>query len=479
MEILGEDAFVSGGASIVMVYSFLNVWEVYFAARPCAKPFVGAACSCFSGTGRPFCIVPEDISRLRSFLRDTHRPHRARQDDDGVMECASETKVEGLEADFVGRLMRAAPEAVVMLGLPFGVSNATLRAWVRQGLLSKVVELHLMGHGGPSDAGLANIVTHCPNLRHLTVLCSNITAAASLLLHAQVTGQLGATWWKGVRFSRLCVLPRLQAALQPSLSIQRVPPWLCGEWIPLTPVWGFEVQHYDSLGRFVFLRNGGAERVGVVRSCVPSPFGSWWEIDLCFFARQAWFEQLMLVQAITGPSSREDIPEFSWHAGGVTRNQPIEEDTLVEAPSWVSVALGLEGSRPQGHLGTIRSAVMGSSEDVRHRPRQFPRHGRRVGDWMRRSEQDNIKNIYPWGDRDWAEAALTSSAEGQDATMIFDHAESSEEEELSHMPTMEELLQQLDQDEQPSRRAEEGSVVPSLEEMMTQIDVEEARDHGT
>lgn len=384
------------------------------------------------------------------------------------------------EADFVGRLMRAAPEPVVMLALPFGVSNATLRGWVRQGLLRELVELHLMGHGGPSDAGLANIVTHCPNLRHLTVLCSSITAAAALVLHAQVKGQLGASWWKGVSFSRLCVLPRLQAAPQRSLSLQRVPPWLCGEWIPLTPVWGFEVQLYDPLGRFVFLRNGGVERVGVVRSCIPSPFGPWWEVDLCFFARQAWFDQLMLVQPLSGPSSGGTAPDtgpFTWHAGGGIQNE-LDEDIVVEPPSWVSVALGLEGSRAQGHHGTMRSAVMGSSENVRHRPRQFPRQGRRVGDWMRRTCNDNIKNIYPWGDRDWAEAALTSSAEGQDATMIFDHAETSDEEglELMHMPSVEELLEQLDRDEQPSRRAEEGSAIPSVEEMLTQLDVEEERD---
>jgi hypothetical protein len=397
-------------------------------------------------------------------------------------EVSSEAKVGGLEAVFVGRLMRAAPEPVVTLALPLGVSNATLRGWARQGLLREVEELHLMGHGGPSDAGLANIVTHCPRLRHLTLLCSSVTAAAALVLHAQVKGQLGAGWWKGVRFSRLCVLPRLQAVPQRSLSLQRIPSWLCGEWIPLTPVWGFEVQHYDPLGRFVFLRNGGVERVGVVRSCIPSPFGQWWEIDLCFFARQAWFEQLMLVQPLSGPSNNgsntaPNSGPFGLHARRGAQDESDEEPAF-EAPSWVSVALGLEGSRSQGHLGTMRSAVIGSSENVRHRPRQFPRHGRRVGDWMRRNCNDSIKNIYPWNDRDWAEAALTSSAEGQDATMIFDHAESSEEEglELMQMPSVEELLEQLDRDEQPSRRAEEGSAIPSLEEMMTQLDVEEERD---
>jgi hypothetical protein len=243
--------------------------------------------------------------------------------------------------------------------------------------------------------------------------------------------------------------------------------------MPITAAWGFEVHHYDPLGRFVFMRNGGVERVGVVRSCVPSPFGSWWELDLCFFARQAWFDQLMLVMQVSGPSSGES----QWSPGPpVWRVDP--EDLLPDAPGWVSVALGLANEtneENQQHLGTLRTAVMGSSEQLRHRPRQFPRHGRRVGDWFRRSCDDNIMNIYPWNNRNWAEAALESSAEGQDATMIFDHAESLEEENLERLPSMQELLAQLDHDEQPSIRAEEGSLMPTLEEIISQLDIEEER----
>mmetsp|Transcript_98113 Transcript_98113/g.155174 ORF Transcript_98113/g.155174 Transcript_98113/m.155174 type:complete len:582 (+) Transcript_98113:78-1823(+) len=477
LDILGEDTSVSGGASIVMVYRFLNLWEVYFAARPCARSFADAARSCFSGTDRPFRIVPEDIDRLRTFLWDVHQTD------------AREHHNEGLEADYVGRLMRAAPEKVVMLGLPLGVSNSTLRGWVRQGLLSHVVELHLMGHGGPSDAGLTNLVTHCPKLRQLTILCSGITAAATLVLHAQISGDLSHSWWEGVRFSRLCVLPRLQMAPQPKLSLQRVPPWLCGEWLPVTHVWGFEVHHYDPLGRFVFLRNGAVERVGVVRSCVPSPFGNWWELDLCFFARQAWFEQLMLVMQLSGPSNGES----QWTPGPRARWEAHEE-VEPEVPGWVSVALGLAdpdrrevptsvhpfglADRRQPHLGMLRTAVIGPSEQVRHRPRQFPQQGRRVGDWMRRSCNDSITTIYPWSTREWAEAALESSAEGQDATLIFDHTDSSEEEGAGQMPSMQELLEQLDREEQPSRRAEEGSALPSLEDLISQLDVEEERDRS-
>jgi hypothetical protein len=95
---------------------------------------------------------------------------------------------------------------------------------------------------------------------------------------------------------------------------------------------------------------------------------------------------------------------------------------------------------------------------------------------MRRSCEDSIMDIYPWNNRDWAEAALESSAEGQDATMIFDHTESSEEEAMEQMPSVEELLARLEHDEQPSRLAEEGNYIPSLEDIITQIDVEEERD---
>jgi hypothetical protein len=96
---------------------------------------------------------------------------------------------------------------------------------------------------------------------------------------------------------------------------------------------------------------------------------------------------------------------------------------------------------------------------------------------MRRSCNESIKQIYPWNDRDWAEAALTSSADGQDATMIFDHAESSDDEgDLLATPSVQELLDQLDRDDQPSRRAEEGSFMPSIEEILTQLAVEEERD---
>lgn len=47
------------------------------------------------------------------------------------------------------------------------------------------------------------------------------------------------------------------------------------------------MHYYDPLGRFVCMRNSIVERVGVVRSLLPSQFGPWWELDVTFLARQA------------------------------------------------------------------------------------------------------------------------------------------------------------------------------------------------
>lgn len=471
---------VKGGASVVAVYSFLNVWEVYFATRPAAKLFVVAARSVFRGTGRPFCIVPEDICRLRIFLRDTTRP------------CLEGPNSEDAEADllarheayFMGRLLRAAPEPVSTLALPFGVSNPDLRGWVRAGLLREVTELHLMGHGGPSDAGLAHVVARCPKLRVLTLLCSSVTAAAALVLHAQIKGELSYEWWRNAHFASLCVLPRLRAALQPSLSLQRVPSWLCGEWVPLVSLWGIEMQHYDRLGRFIFMRNQAVERIGVVRSCVPSPFGPWWELDLSYFGRQVGFDQLLLVMPISAASctraagSPVPVPGLETDRGG--QSLPLWEGltSVAETPKL-----------HQEHPIVVRTAVVGPSEDVRHRPRQFPSHGRRVSEWKCNSRQDFISDSHPWNAREWVEATLASSADGQDATMIFDVAEISEqdamealpsmiaeEDAVETLPSMEEILAQLDIAEQPSRRAQEGEMIPSMEEILSQLDVEEERD---
>mmetsp|Transcript_121417 Transcript_121417/g.226945 ORF Transcript_121417/g.226945 Transcript_121417/m.226945 type:complete len:557 (-) Transcript_121417:132-1802(-) len=474
VDILGEDMMIKGGASVVAVYSFLNVWEVYFATRPAARLFMVAARSVFRGTGRPFCIVPEDIARLRAFLRDTTRPRGKKKL--GKSEDTEADLLARREADFVGRLLRAAPEPVATLALPFGVSNAQLRGWVRAGLLRGVEELHLMGHGGPSDAGLAHVVARCPKIRVLTLLCSSVTAAAALVLHAQVKGELSCEWWRSARFSSLCVLPRLRAALQPSLTLQRVPSWLCGEWMPMLPMWGFEVHHFDRLGRFLFMRNGAVERTGVVRSCVPSPFGPWWELDLSFFGRQVGFDQLLLVMPVSSsratprtpaPGSGSPVP-----VPGAQPNRAAQS-----LPLWAGLSSVASAPKPlQEHSTVIRTAVVGPTEHIRHRPRHFPTHGRRVSEWIRNNRRDYISDHHPWNAREWVEATLASSADGQDATMIFDVAELSEQDAVDTLPSMEEILAQLDDAEQPSRRAQEGEMIPSVEEILSQLDVEEERE---
>lgn len=85
----------------------------------------------------------------------------------------------------------------------------------RMGLLGELRELHLLGRGGPSDAGLAYVARCCQRLRHLTLLGGSSSAASSLLLQAQSKGAMSDDWWRGFRCTRLCILPRLQHARLP------------------------------------------------------------------------------------------------------------------------------------------------------------------------------------------------------------------------------------------------------------------------
>jgi len=124
-------------------------------------------------------------------------------------------------------------------------------------------------------------------------------------------------------------------------------------------------------------------------------------------------------------------------------------------------------------VNRIYAAIMGPTDRVRHRPRQFPRNAR-VVEWRKHSSDDGIAGVHPWGPRDWAEAAL-ASADGHDTTMLFDCAESSDEE----VPGVEELLTQLDRAERPSRLVEEGSTLPTIEELIAQLDTEEDLDSRT
>lgn len=220
------------------------------------------------------------------------------------------------------------------------------------------------------------------------------------------------------------------------------------------PTWGHEVHYYDSLGRFVCMRNSIIERVGVVRSLLPSQVGNWWELDVTFLARQDSPSQLILLLPV-GPPGEAPATLESW-AG------------LQKEPSSV-----------------VRGAIVGPSDGVRDRPRKFPHPGP-GHEWRRISRQCSIEDILPWGIQEWAEAAISSGADDS-VSMFFEGASSDEEVEESScvMKSVEELLAQLDRDEarewealRPSARVEDGRSVPSVEELLVQLDVEEARDRS-
>lgn len=441
LEVLRDDRSTGGGASLSTVCEYLTIWEVFFLLQPVARGCTLATHGSLQDVGRHLTVALDDLATLKSVLK-LRRP-------------LSQERVDS-EVTFVRRLLQAIPGRVTTLSLPFGVPDMELRTWVQAGLLQDVEELHLLGRGGPSDVSLARIATRCPNLRRLTLLCGGISAAAVLVLHAEVNGALSPEWWSSADSSRLRVLPRLQRAAQTELTVQRVPSWLVGRWSPTSPSWGHEVQHFDRLGRFVFLRNGMVERVGVVRSCLPSPYGIWWELDLCFFVNQEWVNQMNLMLPVGPPS--EPAPGLqAWGSG------------LEEPP------------------GMAKVAIVGSTDNVRQHPRQFPHHGLSVTEWHRWSREDNVEAIFPWSHQEWAEAAVASCSGDLDVTMVFDRAESSDEEEegieIPAVPSIEELLAKLDWEEamdlvhdRPSRRVEEEGAVPSVEELLAQLDREDEED---
>eukprot|EP00435_Cladocopium_sp_Y103_P049394 s435_g14.t2 len=189
------------------------------------------------------------------------------------------------------------------------------------------------------------------------------------------------------------------------------------------------VHYYDPLGRFVCMRNSMIERVGVVRSLLPSQFGPWWELDVTFLARQDSPSQLILLLPV-GPSG----------------------DALASLEAWAGFQ-----KEPSS---VVRGAIVGPSDGVRDRPRKFPHPGH--------------------GIQEWAEAAISSGADDS-VSMFFEGASSDDEVEESSFVTclgchmsksVEELLAQLDRDEarewealRPSTRVEVGGgSVPSIEE---------------
>eukprot|EP00931_Biecheleriopsis_adriatica_P008655 TRINITY_DN109804_c0_g1_i1.p1 TRINITY_DN109804_c0_g1~~TRINITY_DN109804_c0_g1_i1.p1 ORF type:complete len:507 (-),score=109.27 TRINITY_DN109804_c0_g1_i1:107-1627(-) len=454
------DEAVGGGASLASLYSYLSLCEALLLLRPCSRAVAAAAKAC-PRLQSPLCLEPQDVEDLLSIFKPSQ----------GVCsrEAIATASSQAANIAKVGVLLRAAQSVVVRasssskgwgargrlrrLALPFGLPNTAIRAWARAGLLLDLEELHLLGKGGPSDAGLTYIARCCPKLCRLTILGGSSSAAAALLLQAQSMGAMSSDWWRGFRCTRLCILPRLQQTLQRNLRVQRVPAWFCGQWSPIMPTWGHEVHYYDALGRFVCLRNGVVERVGVVRSLLPSQFGPWWELDVSFLARQDSPSQLVLILPV-GPSSEMNSGLESW-AG-----MPKEPSSIV------------------------RGAMIGPSDVVRDRPRKFPHPGH-GHEWRRVSRDCNLERILPWGIQEWVEAAISAGADDS-VTMFFEGASSSddcEEEGLGVMKSMEELLAQLDMDEardweaiRPSARMEVGAYVPSIEELLVQLDAEEERD---
>lgn len=450
------DEVLGGGASLGSLYAYLDLTEALLMLRPACRAIAAAA----KGHPRlrsPLVVDVQDIEDLlsqmpfhwpkgvliRQVVAGANPPEAVLKKVTQLL-CAAQSVSKELGA---GQLQR--------LALPLGVPNPTLRMWVRLGLLSELRELHLLGRGGPSDAGLTYLARCCQKLQHLTLLGGSSSAASSLLLQAQSKGAMSDDWWRGFRCTRLCILPRLQHARLKGLSVQRVPSWFCGQWSPTMPTWGHEVHYYDPLGRFVCMRNSMIERVGVVRSLLPSQFGPWWELDVTFLARQDSPSQLILLLPVGSPG-----------------------DALASLEAWAGFQ-----KEPSS---VVRGAIVGPSDGVRDRPRKFPHPGH-GHEWRRISRDCVVEDLMPWGIQEWAEAAISSGADDS-VSMFFEGASSDDEVEESSCVTksVEELLAQLDRDEarewealRPSTRVEVGNgSVPSIEEILVQLDVEEERDRS-
>ncbi|CAE8625139.1 unnamed protein product, partial [Polarella glacialis] len=176
------DEALGGGASLAGLYCYLNLCEAILALRPASRAVAEAARACPRFLNGPLSVEPQDVEDLMVFLRSSSQVCRT--------DCRNAIARAGPQREAVakiGLLLRAAaavmarrlPSATPIgrrlcaatgsplqrLALPFGLPNTTLRAWASEGLLAGLEELHLLGRGGPSDAGLTYIARYCPNLQ--------------------------------------------------------------------------------------------------------------------------------------------------------------------------------------------------------------------------------------------------------------------------------------------------------------------------
>ncbi|CAE7269688.1 unnamed protein product [Symbiodinium natans] len=356
------DEVLGGGASLGSLYAYLNLSEALLVLRPTCRALALAS----KATPRlraPLSIEPEDIEELvalQGLQHTSHTGHAGHVHAGHAGHAPSRQALANANAPEailrkVTQLLRAANSVAMSLSakapslagrlfrlaLPFGLPNSVIRAWGRANLLAELTELHLLGSGGPSDAGLMHLAKLCPKLRRLTLLGGQSSAASALLLQAQSEGAMSDDWWRGFRCTRLCILPRLQHTKLKGLSVQRVPSWFCGHWSPVMPTWGHEVHCYDSLGRFVCLRNGLVERIGVVRSLLPSQFGNWWELEISFLARQDTPSQLVLLLPLSGEGAQN--PAGAWEPWAGVQKEPasiVRGAMALPSDCWMPSSVG-------------------------------------------------------------------------------------------------------------------------------------------
>lgn len=241
------------------------------------------------------------------------------------------------------------------------------------------------------------------------------------------------------------------------------------------------MHHYDAVGRVVCMRNNVVERVGVVRSMLPSDHGPWWELRVGHLSRRDASSQFLLVMPVAGmePSSQG---QQAWRG---------------------------EAEEP---VGRVRIALVSEGREA---PRSFPRTPESVSaEWWRMSRESGVDEAFPWGDQQWAEAAAAASVDDTVAMFLDGPSDDSSEDEeqlkrwlpggdkrckgclddeeesedqggaVDGCPSVEALLARLDFEEaeawaadpRPSARVAAGGALPTIEELLGQLSAEEERD---